>query len=241
MARPQYMPPQFPWGCWIFIRARYCMWCAPPSSWIFIKFTLLRSRAPRASPGAATNARIVLFSQVRPAQDPRWKNSNLNDLLLNKEEDGDLLHNLPLVSSPLPRVMMLQDVHMATLCVACLWPIISLARPGLEELLNCRNIHFTTISAHLRPKLFQNVWPWQDLNLHLMPDGTRTRNIQIRGLMHYPLCDELLYQLSYMAGGRSLAEESTTHTTLQHAVEMFLSVKHTHIHLCGQGWHHQRT
>ena len=40
---------------------------------------------------------------------------------------GDLLHNLPLVSSPLPRVMMLQDVHMATLCVACLWPIISLS------------------------------------------------------------------------------------------------------------------
>ena len=84
VARPQYMPPQFPWGSWIFIRARYCMWCAPPSSWIFIKFTLLRSRAPKASPGAATNARIVLFSQVRPAQDPRWKNSDLNDLLQNK-------------------------------------------------------------------------------------------------------------------------------------------------------------
>ena len=76
----------------------------------------------------------------------------------------------------------------------------------------------------------QNVRPWQDLNLHLMPDGTRTRNIQIRGLMHYPLCDELLYQLSYMAGESSLAEESNTHTTLQHAVEMFLSVKHTHTH-----------
>ena len=144
--------------------------------------------------------------------------------------DGDLLHNLPLVSSPQHRVMMLQDVHMATLCVACLWPIISLAQPGLEELLNCRNIHFTTISANLCPKLFQNVWPWQDLNLHLMPDGTRTRNIQIRGLMHYPLCDELLYQLSYMAGESSLTEESNTHTTLQHAVEMFLSVKHTHTH-----------
>ena len=66
----------------------------------------------------------------------------------------------------------------------------------------------------------QNVWPWQDLNLHLMPDGTRTRNIQIRGLMHYPLCDELLYQLSYMAGESSLAEESTTHTTLQHALQI---------------------
>ena len=28
----------------------------------------------------------------------------------------------------------------------------------------------------------------------------RTRTVQILGLMHYPLCDELLYQLSYMAG-----------------------------------------
>ena len=53
-----------------------------------------------------------------------------------------------------------------------------------------------------------------------MPDGTRTRNIQIRGLMHYPLCDELLYQLSYMAGERSLIEETTTHTTLQHALQI---------------------
>ena len=38
--------------------------------------------------------------------------------------------------------------------------------------------------------------------------------------MHYPLCDELLYQLSYMAGERSLIEESNTYTTLQHAVEI---------------------
>ena len=176
MARPQYMPPQFPWGCWIFIRARYCMWCAPPSSWIFIKFTLLRSRAPRAYPGAATNARIVLFSQVRPAQDPRWKNSNLNDLLLNKEADGDLLHNLPLVSSPLPRVMMLQDVHMATLCVACLWPIISLAQPGLEELLNCRNIHFTTISAQILPKVVSKCLAMT--GLEPAPDARRDSNPQ---------------------------------------------------------------
>ena len=54
----------------------------------------------------------------------------------------------------------------------------------------------------------------------IVPDGTRTRNVQIRGLTHSPLCHERLYQLSYMAGERSLIEESTTHTTLQHALQI---------------------
>ena len=53
------------------------------------------------------------------------ENSDLNDLLLNKGEGGDLLHNLPLVSSP-PRVMMLQEVRWKS-CGSCLWPIISLS------------------------------------------------------------------------------------------------------------------
>ena len=61
-------------------------------------------------------------------------------------------------------------------------------------------------------------WQWRCLDLGKMvghdrtwtciwvPGGTRTRNVQILGLAHYPLCDELLYQLSYMAGETSAPE-----------------------------------
>ena len=56
----------------------------------------------------------------------------------------------------------------------------------------------------------------------IVRDGTRTRSVQIRGLMQYPLCHALLYPLSYMAGSILLYEKMTSATMLQLALEPFL-------------------
>ena len=48
------------------------------------------------------------------------------------------------------------------------------------------------------------------------PGGSQTRNLSIQSQAHLPLCNEPLYQLSYMAGERNATEKTSSVIGFQH-------------------------